>query len=163
MTALESINHRISAMQSAPMKAGGTRLGIRHVTQPKARLIRRVQRGPDRGGPVRLAISANDRKAALTACPFGKKSASSGSITTTFELFLSRLMYFPRTNDGKSERLYSARSSSGASFLAFFINLSLCPSCLARRDDSNSLSILCCRKRIEEYAGSFIEGYAVLT
>jgi hypothetical protein len=36
-------------------------------------------------------------------------------------------MYFPRTNVGKSERLYWDRSPSATSFLDFFIELPLCP------------------------------------
>jgi hypothetical protein len=83
--------------------------------------------------PARLAISARDRNAALTAAAFGNRSASSGSRTTTFELVWSRSMYFPRTNGPKSERLYSARSSSAASFLGLPHELPLCPRCVAKR------------------------------
>ena len=73
---------------------------------------------------ARLAISAKDRNAALTAAEFGNRPATSGAMTT-FELARSRSMYFPRTNVPKSERLYSGRSSSLAIVLAFLIEFPL--------------------------------------
>src|ERR1035438_10273334 len=84
-------------------------------------------------------MSARERNAALTAAAFGNRSATSGSMTTTFELARSRSTYFPRTNVPKPERLYSERSSSAASVLAFLIQPSLRPRCGASGDDSNGL------------------------
>jgi hypothetical protein len=92
-----------------------------------------------RGPVVRLAISARDRSAALTAAAFGNTSATSGSRTTTFELACSRATYLPRTKVPKSDRLYSGRSASPATPLGFFIDLPLRPGCLASGDDSNCL------------------------
>lgn len=57
-------------------------------------------------------------------------------------LVRSRSTYFPRTNAPKSERLYSERSSSAASDLAFLIELPLCPRCVASGDDSNDVVML---------------------
>jgi hypothetical protein len=58
-------------------------------------------------------------------------------MTTTFELVRSRSMYFPRTNRPKSERLYSGRSSSAATVLAFLIELPLCSRRKTSGDDPN--------------------------
>src|ERR1039457_6972663 len=55
--------------------------------------------------------SPEPRSAALTEAPFGNSSATSASITTTFELCRSRSVYFPRTNTPNSERMYSDRRS----------------------------------------------------
>src|ERR1017187_8374356 len=103
--------------------------------------------------PARLAISARDRKAALTAAAFGNKSAISGSRTTTFELVWSRSTNFPRTSAPKSERLYSERRSSAASFLAFFIELPLCPRRERGGDDSNGVFMLRVRDHEEATRG----------
>lgn len=68
-----------------------------------------------------MAISTNERKAALTAAAFGNRLATSGSRTTTLELLRRRAVYFPRTSAGKSERRYSGRTSPAATRLGFFI------------------------------------------
>ena len=128
----------------------------------------------------------------MTAAPFGNRSATSGSRTTTFELVWSLSMYLPRTKAPKSERLYSERSSSEARFLAFLIQPPFCPRSMARSDDSNSVVMLhvcdnkqapprrhakcneapliegmiriiaSCRQGIEEYARSLVEGNTML-
>jgi hypothetical protein len=73
----------------------------------------------------------------LTAIVFGNISASSGAMTTTLERVRSRLIHFPRTNVPKSERLYSGRSSSATTILAFLIELPLWPRRKASGDDPN--------------------------
>ncbi len=48
----------------------------------------------------------------------------------------------PRTNPpGKSERLYSRRSSLPSDGLPFFIQLSLRPRCTPGAEDTNSISL----------------------
>jgi len=119
--------------------------------------------------PARLAISTKDRTAA-----FGNTSATSGAIATTFELVRSRSMYCPRTNRPKSERLYSERSSSATTFLAFLIERPLSPRRKASGNHPNcvvamyvsgpqpgvpkSKIVTRSRKRIEEHARSLVEG-----
>jgi len=98
-----------------------------------------------RAGAVRRAISASARSASLTEAALGKTSVTSGSRTTTFELSWSRLAYFPRTKPaGKSDALYSGRSSSSATcFLIFFIELSFTARHLASTDDPKRIHALC--------------------
>jgi len=101
-----------------------------------------TQRDRVRRDPARLAISAKDRNAALTAAAFGNRSATSGAMTTTLELVRSRSVYFPRTNAPKSERLYSERSSSAAAVLAFLIELAFRSRRKTSSDDPNYVVIL---------------------
>src|SRR5580692_3907262 len=101
-----------------------------------------TRRDRPRREPARLAISTKDRNAALTAAAFGNSSATSGSMTTTLELARSCSVYFPRTNVPKSERLYSERSSSAATVLAFLIELPFCSRRRTRADDPNYVVIL---------------------
>jgi hypothetical protein len=100
-----------------------------------------TQRDRPRREPARLAISAKDRNAALTAAAFGNSSATSGAMTTTLELARSCSVYFPRTNAPKSERLYSERSSSAATVLAFLIELAFRSRRKRRGDDPNYVVI----------------------
>jgi hypothetical protein len=78
-----------------------------------------TQRDRVRRAPARLAISVNNRNVPLTAAAFGNRSATSGAMTTTFELVRSRSEYFLQANATKSERPYSPRSSSATVVLAF--------------------------------------------
>src|SRR5687768_5703591 len=67
-----------------------------------------------------------------------------------FDDSLIRAAYLPRTNPpGKSERLYSARSSFFLRGLAFFINLSFGPGSETRTDDANGVAFLGVRNREE--------------
>jgi hypothetical protein len=106
-----------------------------------------------------LATSASDSKAEFTDAEFGKRSETLGSRTTTFELFCSRSMYFPRTNTPKSERLYSERRSSAASLLAFFIELPFSPRRFAATDDSDGIASLGMRNDEESPGGGHAKGY----
>ena len=101
-----------------------------------------TQRDRPRREPARLAISAKDRNAALTAAAFGNSSATSGAMTTTLELARSCSAYFPRTNAPKSERLYSVRSSFATTVLAFLVEPPFCSRRETRGDDPNYLVIL---------------------
>jgi hypothetical protein len=101
-----------------------------------------TQRDRPRREPARLAISAKDRNAALTAAAFGNSSATSGAMTTTLEPARSFSVYFPRTNAPKSERLYSERSSSAAAVLAFLIELPFRSRRKTRGNDPNYVVIL---------------------
>jgi hypothetical protein len=87
---------------------------------------------PPRREPARLAISASDRNAALTAAELGNSSATSGSMTTTLERTCNRSMYFPRTSVSKSERLYCVRGFSTAGFLSFLTIAQIRPSVFAK-------------------------------
>ena len=77
----------------------------------------------------------------LTAAELGEIAATSASRITTLELALTRLWYFPRSSFPKSDRLYSARSSSDAD-LAFFIDAPFVLCCDTCVDDSDGVTAL---------------------
>ena len=84
---------------------------------------------------VASATFIRDSNALLTASALGKTAATLGAKTTMFDDSRSRLAYFPLTiGSAKSDRLYSARSSSLRLHSAFFTNLSLS---LARDPSAN--------------------------
>ena len=59
-----------------------------------------------------------------------------------FDPARKREAYLPRTNPlGKSERLYSRRSSLPLDRLTFFIQLSFRPCCTPGAEDTNSISL----------------------
>ena len=90
------------------------------------------------GRIVLWAISMSERRALFTASSLGNASATSGLRTMTFDDSFKRFTYLPRTRPpGKSERLYSGRSSPLSVSLSFFIEFSFSFARLASAYDSN--------------------------
>jgi len=88
------------------------------------------------------ARSISEIRASLTASSFGNTFATSGLRTMIFDSSFKRFEYLPRTRPpGKSDRLYSGRSSSLSFFLSFFIEFSFSFACVASGNDSNVFAL----------------------
>ena len=94
----------------------------------------------------RLRLRSKDRKAWFTARSLGNARATCGSRTTIFDEAATFAAYFPRTSSPKSERLYSARSSSFDFRLTFFI--------IEKGDDGRSQLCTLPADQIVEHPGS---------
>ncbi len=88
------------------------------------------------------ARSISEIRASLTASSFGNTFATSGLRTMIFDSSFIRFEYLPRTRPrGKSDRLYSGRSSSLTIFLSFFIEFLFSFACFTSGNDSNVLAL----------------------